>query len=85
MLEKPMDDVSSRQDHDQQQGNGAQLSKECHHLFQLFVESESQGGIHGGINYLGESIHQQEAQRANLHRAGMQGNDCAEWQKLCHR
>ena len=75
MLEKPMDDVSSRQDHDQQQGNGAQLSKEYHRLFQLFVENESQNGIHGGINYRGESIHQQEAQRTNLQRAGMQGHE----------
>ena len=80
-----MDDVSSRQDDDQQEGNGAQLSNECHHLFQLFVESESQGGIHGGVNDRGECIHQQEAQPTDVQRASMHGNDRAERQELCRR
>jgi hypothetical protein len=75
MLEKPMNDVGSNQDDDQQQRNNTQLSKEARQLFQLFVESESQKGIHGGVKDRGESIHQQEAQRTDLQRAGMQGHN----------
>ncbi len=54
-------------------------------MFQLFVESESQGGIHGGVNYRGESIHEQEAQPTDGQRAGMHGNERAERQELCRR
>jgi hypothetical protein len=84
-LEKSIYDVCSRQDYDQQQSTATQLSQECHDLFQLFVENESQEDIHRGVKDRAENIHQEKAQRTYLQSAGAQGHEVAEREEFCSR